>query len=164
MSKPSKRNKGLRRYLKKAEKAKRRQEMERLGLYSQPRAIRAAAPPEVKPKRSDRLKEFYRSLEWKRLSYETRKARGQRCECCGATPDHGARIVCDHIKPIRHHWALRLDAGNVQVLCDDCNRGKGHWDETDWRLGHRLRQPEDSFDQIEMEAQGFTVSPPTARQ
>lgn len=85
------------------------------------------------------IRDFYASWEWKRLSYETRRARGQRCECCGATPErHGVRIVADHIKPIRRFWASRLDPANIQVLCDDCNRGKGSHDETDWRYPESL--------------------------
>lgn len=78
---------------------------------------------------------FYESIQWKRLSYRTRLERGQRCECCGATPRHheGVRIVCDHVKPVRWHWKLRFDPENLQVLCDDCNKGKGAYDETDWR-------------------------------
>lgn len=43
------------------------------------------------------------------------------------------RIVVDHIKPISKHWHLRLDPDNLQVLCNDCNKGKGAWDETDYR-------------------------------
>lgn len=82
------------------------------------------------------IADFYDSWAWKRLSYETRKRLGQRCQCCGATPErHGVRIVCDHIKPIRRFWGLRLEAENLQVLCDDCNRGKASHDETDWRGG-----------------------------
>jgi 5-methylcytosine-specific restriction endonuclease McrA len=42
-------------------------------------------------------------------------------------------VVVDHIRPIRHHWELRLDINNLQLLCDDCNKGKGSTDETDWR-------------------------------
>ena len=39
----------------------------------------------------------------------------------------------DHIKPrfLFPDLALRLD--NLQVLCGDCNEGKGNWDMTDWR-------------------------------
>lgn len=86
--------------------------------------------PKVSQKQID---EFYDSWEWKRLSYDIKKQRGRICECCGATPEHGARIVTDHVKPLRFYWNLRLDPKNLQVLCDDCNMGKGSRDETDWR-------------------------------
>jgi len=90
-------------------------------------------PPPKPPNNAKKLRDFYDSWEWKRLSYDTKKARGRKCECCGAkAPD--VRIVTDHIKPIRHHWELRLDVSNLQVLCDDCNMGKGSRDDTDWRL------------------------------
>jgi hypothetical protein len=79
------------------------------------------------------ISEFYHSWEWKRVRYDFLKGRQRRCECCGATPEHGVRIVVDHIKPIRHYWDLRLDPANLQLLCDDCNMGKGSRDETDWR-------------------------------
>lgn len=61
-------------------------------------------------------------------------ARGARCECCGASPQkHGVRLNVDHIKPRRFFPELALDETNTQVLCEDCNHGKGNWDQTDWR-------------------------------
>lgn len=90
------------------------------------------------------IREFYDSPPWKRLSYDIKKERGRRCECCGATPDQGVRIITDHIKPLRKYWHLRLDPLNMQVLCDDCNLGKGSRDETDWRAP---KQPDDEIDQ-----------------
>lgn len=79
------------------------------------------------------INEFYDSWEWKRLSYDVKKRDGRKCKCCGRTPEDGARIITDHIKPLRFYWDLRLDPKNLQVLCDDCNRGKGSRDQTDWR-------------------------------
>lgn len=70
---------------------------------------------------------------------EVVKEHGKRCMCCGATPEHldmcgnPVRIVVDHIKPIHHYWPWRLRKDNLQVLCDECNQGKGAWDETDHR-------------------------------
>lgn len=43
----------------------------------------------------------------------------------------------DHIKPVRKYWHLRLDPDNLQVLCADCNRAKGNWDETDFRKNRK---------------------------
>ena len=73
---------------------------------------------------------FYDSREWRQLAYKCKLRDGRRCMCCGATPAEGARIVSDHIIPIRVAWSSRLDPSNVQTLCDDCNRGKGSWDPT----------------------------------
>lgn len=85
--------------------------------------------------------EFYLTWEWRRMRMEVLKEYGRRCMCCGAQPTdtamHGGkvRIVVDHIKPVSKFWHLRLDRSNLQVLCDECNQGKGAWDETDWREG-----------------------------
>lgn len=89
-----------------------------------------------KPPRADEvaIRNFYDSWEWKRLSFDVKLERGRVCECCGARPPE-VRIITDHIKPIRHYWHLRLDKNNLQVLCDDCNKGKGSRHETDFRIG-----------------------------
>ena len=39
----------------------------------------------------------------------------------------------DHIKPRRLFPDLALSLDNLQVLCHECNHGKGNWDMTDWR-------------------------------
>ena len=35
---------------------------------------------------------------------------------------------------------LELQLTNLQMLCADCNVGKGAWDETDWRPGPQKQQ------------------------
>jgi 5-methylcytosine-specific restriction endonuclease McrA len=60
------------------------------------------------------------------------KRAGGRCECCGRGRIDAVLHV-DHIKPRSRFPWLALDPNNVQVLCDDCNMGKGTWDFTDWR-------------------------------
>ena len=78
--------------------------------------------------------DFLESYEWRRLRMEVIKARGARCECCGATRADGKTVInVDHIKPRRTHPELALDQTNLQVLCNVCNHGKGNWDQTDWR-------------------------------
>ena len=76
---------------------------------------------------------FLESYDWRQLRMIAIKRYGARCQCCGASPATGAVINVDHIKPRRlfPHLALSLD--NLQVLCHDCNHGKGNWDMTDWR-------------------------------
>ena len=74
-------------------------------------------------------KSFYQSWEWKKLRYQVLMYYGAKCMLCGS--DH--RIVVDHIKPRKKYPELELDFDNMQVLCNECNRGKGRWDETDHR-------------------------------
>jgi 5-methylcytosine-specific restriction endonuclease McrA len=61
--------------------------------------------------------------------FRAQEERVAKCMCCGSTE----RIVVDHIKPRRKYPQLALDFDNLQVLCVDCNHGKGSDDETDWR-------------------------------
>lgn len=89
------------------------------------------------------LREFYKTPEWRKLAYETKKEMGRQCQCCGARAATGVRIVSDHIRPARYYWHLRLTRTNVQVLCEECNLGKGSWDgPSDPALGARARMTE----------------------
>ncbi len=106
----------------------------------QERAARRAARSSVTSGGSKADREaFYLSWEWRRLRMEVLKKHGARCQCCGAGRNDvtaaGApvRICVDHIQPLAKRWDLRLDSENLQVLCDECNQGKGAWDRTDWR-------------------------------
>lgn len=84
--------------------------------------------PTTKPAKS-----FYETDEWRRLRYEVLRNSKGRCECCGHGPRKGKPLHVDHIKPRSKYPELELEITNLQVLCDDCNLGKGAWDETDWR-------------------------------
>ncbi|TGQ89430.1 HNH endonuclease [Mesorhizobium sp. M2D.F.Ca.ET.185.01.1.1] len=87
---------------------------------------------------------FYETWEWKKLRYQILQKYGARCMVCNAQrtdfdlDGKPVRIVVDHIKPLAKHWELRLEPGNLQVLCHDCNKGKGAWDDTDHRLGQQV--------------------------
>lgn len=87
----------------------------------------------------DAKKVFYESWEWRTLRMKVLKEHGTSCQCCGAKKGESTvgggvvRIVVDHIKPLSKFWELRLSRDNLQVLCDECNMGKGAWDETDYR-------------------------------
>jgi HNH endonuclease len=78
-------------------------------------------------------KEFLQSFEWRKLRMEALKKYGGTCQCCGASPATGAVLNVDHIKPRKTYPELALDLCNLQVLCHECNHGKGNWDHTDWR-------------------------------
>ncbi len=86
-----------------------------------------------------RRSEFYKSWDWKQVRYDALKKHGAICMCCGAkrtdfTIDGSpVRIVVDHVMPISRFWHLRLEISNLQILCEDCNLGKGARDTTDFR-------------------------------
>lgn len=77
--------------------------------------------------------DFYQTWAWKSVRYQALKKYGAKCMVCGATPETGAVICVDHIKPRSKFPELSLDVNNLQVLCADCNMGKSNWDQTDWR-------------------------------
>ena len=83
---------------------------------------------------ADRIRAFYQSHEWRKVRYQVLVKWGRKCMCCGREDQP---IHVDHIKPLRKHWDRRLDPDNLQVLCDQCNHGKGNWDETDHRPNPR---------------------------
>jgi 5-methylcytosine-specific restriction endonuclease McrA len=70
---------------------------------------------------------------WQEVRYRVLKLHGKRCQCCGAGPEVGKRLHVDHIKPRSKFPELEWELSNLQILCEDCNLGKGAWDQTDWR-------------------------------
>lgn len=68
--------------------------------------------------------------KWLHLRMEVFRKYGKECMCCGAIkgPMH-----VDHIKPKSLYPELTWDFNNLQVLCEDCNMGKGNLFEDDWR-------------------------------
>lgn len=79
---------------------------------------------------------FYSSWEWKKLRFEVLKAYGPVCMLCRSDRN----IVVDHIKPRSRFPDLALDFDNMQILCDDCNRGKSNDDYTDFRPKDPLKE------------------------
>lgn len=77
--------------------------------------------------------EFLSSFEWRMVRMQALKLHGPKCMCCGATPADGAVMNVDHIKPRKLFPEFALDVSNLQILCHECNYGKGNWDQTDWR-------------------------------
>jgi len=98
---------------------------------------------------------FLESYEWRRVRMQALKSYGARCQCCGVTPADGARMNVDHIKPRKLFPELALDVSNLQVLCHDCNHGKGNWDMTDWRVPLKtewtVREPDEAWAAHEIE-------------
>lgn len=99
--------------------------------FKAPSAVRIATTKVAgQPAASDA---FLLTYEWRRVRMVALKRYGARCQCCGAGPADGAVMNVDHIKPRRLFPELALDIENLQVLCNECNHGKGNWDQTDWR-------------------------------
>lgn len=99
----------------------------------------------TKPNKAEilsRKTDFLNSWEWTTLRYQALQKFGRRCMCCGATPETGAVLHVDHIKPRSKFPRLALDINNLQVLCAACNKGKGNWDETDYREPETTLTPE----------------------
>ena len=88
----------------------------------------------AKKKRDGYLKfsAFYKSKAWRKLRYQVLLLRGPVCCLCGATRKDGVVLHVDHIKPRYQYPELELDIDNLQVLCEDCNMGKGGSDDTNW--------------------------------
>lgn len=76
---------------------------------------------------------FLLSREWAAVRMEALVRDAGRCKCCGRTAADGVVINVDHIRPRRRYPELALSMHNLQVLCADCNTGKGNKFETDWR-------------------------------
>lgn len=79
------------------------------------------------------IKKFRNSKAWRELRYKILKKYDGKCNACGQSEKDGVILHVDHIKPVSKFWELRFDENNLQILCEDCNLGKGAWDESDWR-------------------------------
>lgn len=102
------------------------------GRLKRQKASKKAKIARANVKRKER-KDFYSSDTWRSLRYQALLTHGRKCLCCGATPETGAVLHVDHIKPRSTHPELAMDLGNLQVLCADCNLGKSNVDDTDFR-------------------------------
>lgn len=81
---------------------------------------------------------FYRSEEWRIVRFQALKDSRGCCDLCGRSQrDHGVVLHVDHIRPRSKFPELALCLANLQILCEDCNLGKGNRDDTDWRPKER---------------------------
>lgn len=103
-------------------------------LKKAPKPTKERRPKRPKQAKKARLgPEFYDTQEWQRARYKAILLNDGCCECCKQRPRPGKPLHVDHIRPKYHYPELALNAENLQVLCADCNLGKGAWDQTDWR-------------------------------
>lgn len=71
-------------------------------------------------------KEFYSTREWRTLRWKIVSTSSGNCSVCGRNnKNHGVILHVDHIKPRSKFPELELEQSNMQVLCADCNIGKG---------------------------------------
>lgn len=131
----------LRRRARKREKAM-RGEMDKQAMRGDAAAKRWLADnptsmfkPPKKAGAGRRRSSFYATEEWKRLRYDALAKSNGRCCLCGRGSHDGAVLRVDHIEAISVAPHRKTDPGNLQVLCNDCNWGKGNRDDTDWRYG-----------------------------
>ena len=92
-----------------------------------------------KPKKNKRFDNFLSSPEWRRARYDALKKNNGCCELCGRSKKDGIILNVDHIKPRKKFPKLKLAVDNLQVLCHECNHGKGNRDDTDWRCESFIR-------------------------
>jgi hypothetical protein len=84
---------------------------------------------------------FYTGRKWRVVRYATLLQQGNWCRCCGARPPQ-AELHVDHIVPRSIDPSKAWDLLNTQVLCRDCNLGKGNGDSRDWRQPHTAETPQ----------------------
>jgi len=61
----------------------------------------------------------------RKLRFQILQRDGFRCRACGRGPNHGAKLVIDHIIPV--DWGGLTEESNLQTLCEECNSGKQAW-------------------------------------
>ncbi len=69
--------------------------------------------------------EFYQTREWQKLRFNFARSLDGKCQMCGRSMVHGIIIHVDHIVPRSKCPDRELDITNLQLLCEDCNMGKG---------------------------------------
>jgi len=83
-------------------------------------------------------KSFYLTRQWQELRYEALKKYERKCMVCFRS---NTELHVDHIKPISKFPNFALELTNLQILCRDCNLGKGNKDTIDWRISSLLSPP-----------------------
>jgi 5-methylcytosine-specific restriction endonuclease McrA len=101
-------------------------------------AARARRAARAERAREQKAKNWYGSAEWRRVRYKFLRSqpRPLRCALCNrSAADGGVTLCVDHIKSVRRFPGLRAKLENLQVLCSECNLGKGSEWADDWRAG-----------------------------
>jgi len=69
--------------------------------------------------------DFYQTNEWRKLRWQAISSGNGKCQVCGRTQKNGIILHVDHKLPRSKYPELELDICNLQLLCEDCNMGKG---------------------------------------
>jgi 5-methylcytosine-specific restriction endonuclease McrA len=87
--------------------------------------------------REQKAKSFYNSFAWRKVRYQFLRTqpRPLRCAVCGRSTADGVTLCVDHVKSVKRYPELRLNSSDLQVLCNECNLGKGSQFADDWRAG-----------------------------
>lgn len=114
-------------------------------LLDKPVVIVPVTPSVPKPKKAKKFSfakfnAFYHTKEWQKLRFKAFLEHGRKCMCCNATDKV---LHVDHIKPRSKYPELELSLENLQILCEDCNMGKGGWSEADFRESNNGSEPEE---------------------
>lgn len=90
-----------------------------------------------RPAKDAPSRDFFASQAWRAIRYQVLRERGGKCCACGRAPSThpGVVVHVDHVKPRSKYPELALVKANLQVLCEDCNLGKGNSDSIDWSVG-----------------------------
>lgn len=75
---------------------------------------------------------FLNSRQWAEVRYQALERSNGCCEVCGRSKRDGVTLHVDHVIPRQMNPSLALDVDNLQVLCAQCNWGKGN-KARDWR-------------------------------
>jgi 5-methylcytosine-specific restriction endonuclease McrA len=77
--------------------------------------------------REQKAKSYYGTAQWRRVRYLflRQQRRPLRCSLCNRSATDGITICADHIKSVRSYPELRAKLDNLQLLCTECNLGKG---------------------------------------
>lgn len=92
-------------------------------------------PKQKKDKKTKhRRVDFYSTMEWRQVRYRALSLSDGCCNLCGRSKSkHNVVLHVDHVIPRSKRPELELSIGNLQVLCEDCNVGKGASCVKDWR-------------------------------
>ncbi len=100
----------------------------------QHRPVHAAPAPVEQIIKFVKSDSFLHTYAWRATRMQALKRDGRKCLCCGVGLS-GPPLHVDHIHPRQAYPQLALTLDNLQVLCEECNHGKGNWDSIDWHTG-----------------------------